>query len=77
MATIGTLVMYLLATIAAMWVSSGAVARTTIVLGAIFALFALYGSGLEANAWGLLLLVVGMLVRSGTRAANAQRAATA
>ena len=77
MATVGTLVMYLLATIAALRVSSGPVARTTIVLGAIFALFALYGSGLEANAWGLLLLVVGLLVRSGTRVANPRPAAAA
>ena len=77
MATVGTLVMYLLATIAALRVCGCAIARTTIVLGAIFALFAFYGSGLEANAWGLLLLIVGLLVRTVTRAARTRVAAAA
>jgi APA family basic amino acid/polyamine antiporter len=69
--TIGTLVMYLIGSVASLRTAPGPLARTAIILGAAFGLFAFYGSGLEANAWGLLLIVIGLIVRAATRLAPA------
>jgi APA family basic amino acid/polyamine antiporter len=68
LATVGTLVMYLLAALGALKTASGLWTRLIIMIGTIFALFAFYGSGWEANGWGLVLIFVGLAVRAMTRA---------
>lgn len=69
-ATVGTLIMYLIGALASFVTTSGLFARAAITIATAFALFAFYGSGLEANAWGSLLLATGLLVRTGTRFAQ-------
>jgi APA family basic amino acid/polyamine antiporter len=68
LATVGTLVMYLLAALGALNTAPGLRTRLIIIVGTLFALFAFYGSGWEANAWGLALIAVGLAVRAMTRA---------
>ena len=68
LATVGTLVMYLLGALGALRTARGFRTRLIIMIGTVFALFAFYGSGWEANAWGLALITVGLVVRTGTRA---------
>lgn len=68
LATVGTLVMYLLGALGALRTASGFRTRLIIMIGTVFALFAFYGSGWEANAWGLVLITVGLVVRTVTRA---------
>jgi APA family basic amino acid/polyamine antiporter len=72
--TVGNLVMYLLAAIASFLALRSIPGRVVIVLGGAFTLFAFYGAGFEANAWGLLLVVAGLVVRSATRVGAAKRA---
>lgn len=71
--TVGTLVMYLIGALASFFATPTVVGRVVISIGTAFALFAFYGSGFEANAWGLLLIVVGLVVRTGTRLAQARQ----
>jgi APA family basic amino acid/polyamine antiporter len=66
-ATVDTLVMYLLGALASLVTSTGPLARMATGIADLFTLFAFYGSGLEANAWGLLMIAVGLLVRTATR----------
>ena len=68
--TVGTLVTYLLGALAALYSKSSLPARTVMLLGTAFALFAFYGAGAEANAWGMLLIGVGLAVRLATRLAR-------
>jgi len=68
LATVGTLVMYLLGALGALKTERGFRTRLIIMIGTVFALFGFYGSGWEANAWGLALITVGLVVRTGTRA---------
>jgi APA family basic amino acid/polyamine antiporter len=77
-ATIGTLVLYFIGTLASLVTTPGPLARAAIIVAAVFGLFAFYGSGWEANAWGLLLIVLGLVVRTATRLSQAkQRLASA
>ena len=71
--TVGNLVMYLLAAIASFAAARSLRTRAIVSLGGAFALFAFYGAGLEANAWGLLLVVSGLAVRSATRLVKTRR----
>lgn len=63
LATIGSLAVYLVGGLAALRIGARGVAMTAIVLGIAFSLFAFYGAGLEANLWGLVLMVAGLLLR--------------
>jgi APA family basic amino acid/polyamine antiporter len=67
LATVATIVLYLAAAGAALRLTArGTLPRglPTIVtiLGTIYALWALYGAGFEANAWGAVLLATGIPV---------------
>jgi APA family basic amino acid/polyamine antiporter len=67
LATVATIVLYLAAAAAALRLTArGTLPRglPTIVtiLGTIYALWALYGAGFEANAWGAVLLATGIPV---------------
>ena len=70
---VGTLYMYLIGAAAALRNTRGVAGRVLVALGLAFVLFAFYGSGLEANAWGMLLIAIALMVRAATRFAHAKR----
>jgi APA family basic amino acid/polyamine antiporter len=70
---VGTLYMYLIGAAAALHNTRGVAGRFLVVLGLAFVLFAFYGAGLEANAWGVLLIAIALVVRAATRFAHAKR----
>ena len=63
LATIGSLALYLVGALAALRIGTRGIARAVIGLGVVFSLFAFYGAGLEANLWGLALILAGLAVR--------------
>ena len=65
-ATVGTLVMYIIGALASFSTSSSLGTRLVLAASLAFALFAFYGSGLEASAWGLVLVASGLIIRTGT-----------
>jgi basic amino acid/polyamine antiporter, APA family len=71
--TVGNLVMYMLATIAAFLAVRSMFVRLVIPVAGAFIVFAFYGAGFEANAWGWLLVVSGLAARSATRHVRARR----
>ena len=64
LSTVAVLVVYLIGSLAALRLRPGPLAALPIVIGIGFALFAFYGSGLEANLWGLALLAAGLGIRT-------------
>lgn len=65
--TTANLVVYLVGGLAAFRIDRSIVARIAIVLSILFSLFAFYGVGVEANLWGLALLLIGLVVRWACR----------
>lgn len=61
--TTATLVVYLIGGIAALRRRNSAAGMVTIGASILFSLFAFYGAGMEANLWGLALLVAGLAIR--------------
>ena len=61
--TTATLIVYLIGGIAALRTRPSIGAAAVIGVSIIFSLFAFYGAGLEANLWGLVLLLIGLAVR--------------
>jgi APA family basic amino acid/polyamine antiporter len=83
LATAATLVLYLVAAVAALRLTQvgtlkrGLMTGVTII-GAIYGLSSLYGAGLEANIWGAVLLATGIPVYLFMRSkAGSSRAAEA
>ena len=72
LSTVAILVLYLLGCLVA-WRHSRPSQRPIIVVAIGFSLFALWGSGLEANAWGLVLLAIGYVVRIVVRRLSSSR----
>jgi APA family basic amino acid/polyamine antiporter len=64
LSTSATLWLYLAGAIAALRLKPRPIAIAAIAVGMIFIAFAFYGSGTEANAWGLVLMLVGLAVRA-------------
>ncbi|MGH6783935.1 MAG: APC family permease, partial [Sphingomicrobium sp.] len=64
LSTVAVLVVYLVGSLAALKLRPSPLAALVIILGCGFSLFAFYGSGLEANLWGLALLAIGLAIRS-------------
>lgn len=64
LSTVAVLVVYLIGSLAAVKLKPGPLAIGVIVVGLGFSLFAFYGSGLEANLWGLALLAGGLAIRA-------------
>lgn len=64
LSTVAVLVVYVIGSFAALKLRPRPLARTVIMVGIAFALFAFYGAGLEANLWGLALLAIGLAVRA-------------
>ena len=64
LSTVSVLIVYLIGCLAALKQRPRPLAAAVIVVGIAFALFAFYGSGLEATGWGLVLLAAGLAVRT-------------
>ena len=75
LSTAAIIVLYLGGALAAWKVSRTLGARAVIAIGLIFIAFAAYGVGLEASLWCLVLLAVGLAIRTVMRRLNS-RAAT-
>lgn len=74
LSTVAVLVVYLIGSLAALRLRPTPIAALPILVGIGFALFAFYGSGLEANLWGLALLVAGLAIRALMRRLNSSAA---
>jgi APA family basic amino acid/polyamine antiporter len=61
--TTATLVVYVFGAVAALRTRPSALATAAILLSILFSLFAFYGAGLEANLWGVVLLIAGLAIR--------------
>lgn len=68
--TSATLVVYLAGTAAAWRHCPSAGAQAILALAALFIAFAFWGAGIEANAWCLVLLALGLAVYSAMRIIN-------
>ena len=64
LSTVAVLVVYLVGSLEALRLRPSPLATAPIIVGIGFALFAFYGSGLEANLWGLALLLGGLVIRT-------------
>ncbi|HTM95166.1 MAG TPA: APC family permease [Croceibacterium sp.] len=64
LSTAAVLVVYLAGVLSAWRLGRGLRARTALVVALCFILFALYGSGLEADLWCLVLLAAGLGLRT-------------
>lgn len=61
--TTATLVVYVVGAVAALRTRPSPLAALAILASILFSLFAFYGAGLEANLWGLVLLIAGLAIR--------------
>ena len=61
--TTATLVVYAIGAVAALRKGASPIATLAIVASIFFSLFAFYGAGLEANLWGVVLLILGLTIR--------------
>jgi APA family basic amino acid/polyamine antiporter len=64
LSTAAVLVVYFTGALAAWRLSSSLSARSAVIIALLFTLFALYGSGAEADLWCLVLLAIGLAVRA-------------
>ena len=67
-----TLWLYLAGAVAALKQRPSLGPTLVIVVGIIFTAFAFYGSGFEANAWGVVLLAAGLVIRAVMRRVNSR-----
>ena len=74
LSTNSTLVLYLIGALAALRSDSSTPARFVIALSIPFCLFAFYGAGGKANLWGLVLLAIGLAIRTIVRRLNSSAA---
>ena len=72
LSTCATLWLYLAGALAALKQRPGPVAMLVILIGIVFTAFAFYGSGWEANKWGLVLLAAGLVIRTVMRWLNSR-----
>jgi APA family basic amino acid/polyamine antiporter len=71
LSTASVLVLYLIGALAA-WRHGRPRERPIIAIAVGFSIFALWGAGFEADAWGLVLLTIGYAVRVLVRALNSR-----
>lgn len=63
LSTAAIIVLYFIGALAALRASRTIKARSIILVALLFAVFAMYGTGLEADLWCLVLLAIGLAVR--------------
>jgi len=68
LSTAGVIVLYFVGALAAWKATSRPGARAIIVIALLFAAFAMYGTGLEADLWCIALMAGGLVVRTVVRA---------
>ena len=71
LSTAAVIVVYLAGALAAWKLSPKPGARVIIFVAIMFIAFATYGTGLEADLWGLALLAIGLVIRAFMRRLNA------
>lgn len=76
LSTAAVIVVYLTAALAAWKCSPEPASRVVLAMAVLFIAFAIYGIGLEANLWCLMLLAAGLAVRAVMRRINAAVGAT-
>ena len=74
LSTVAVLIVYLIGSLEALRLRPTPLVALPIIVGIGFALFAFYGSGLEANLWGLALLAIGLAIRTVMRRLNSSAA---
>jgi APA family basic amino acid/polyamine antiporter len=67
LSTAGVIVLYFVGALAAWKLNSRIGPRAVIAIALLFAVYALYGTGMEADLWCLMLLATGFVVRAFTR----------
>lgn len=72
LSTASILFVYLAGALAAWKASTGGGGRAVLAIALLFILFAFYGSGAEADLWGLALLAIGYVVRAVMRRLNSR-----
>jgi APA family basic amino acid/polyamine antiporter len=72
LSTSGILVVYLAGTLAALREGGSAATKLVLAMALLFIAFAFYGSGLEADAWCLVLLALGAATYFVMRAINSR-----
>ena len=77
LSTAAVIVVYFIGALAAWKLSPAPGPRAIIAVAILFIAFATYGTGLEADLWGLVLLAIGLATRAVMRRLNARRAPTA
>lgn len=77
LSTAAVLVVYLAGALSAWRLVSSASARAVIIVALLFIAFAFYGTGAEASLWSLVLLAIGLAVRTIMHALSPSRRAAA
>jgi basic amino acid/polyamine antiporter, APA family len=77
LSTSSILFVYLAGVLAAWKISSTVVARAALVVALLFVVFAFYGSGMEADLWGFVLLAIGFVVMHIMRRLNSSASSPA
>jgi basic amino acid/polyamine antiporter, APA family len=72
LSTAAVIVVYLAGVLAAWKSSSTLAARAVFVVAILFIAFAIYGTGMEADLWCLVLLVAGLAIRAVMRRLNSR-----
>lgn len=72
LSTAAVIVVYLAGVLAAWKSTSAIVARSVLAVAILFIAFALYGTGMEANFWCLVLLAAGLAIRAVMRRLNSR-----
>lgn len=72
LSTAAVIVVYFVGALAALKLAKSFGARVIIVIALLFAAYAMYGTGLEADAWCLVLLGVGLVIRTAMRRFNSR-----
>ena len=72
LSTAGVTILYFVGALAAWKTTTSIGGRTVILVALLFSVFALYGTGLEADLWCLVLLGVGLALRAVMRRLNSR-----
>jgi len=77
LSTAAIIVLYFVAALAAWKLSPRPSARSAIAVGLLFVVFAIYGTGAEADLWCLVLLAAGLAIRAVMRRLNSRASSPA
>jgi len=77
LSTAAIIVLYFVAALAAWKLSPTPLARSAIAVGLLFVVFAIYGTGAEADLWCLVLLAAGLAIRVVMRRLNSRASSPA